>query len=261
VGMTFLSAAAVICLPRMFQVMVVENEDERHLTVASWAFPLYLLLMSLFVLPIAAVGLAVLPEGANPDLFVLTLPLALDRELLAMLAFLGGFSSATSMVIVAAIALSTMVSNHIVLPIWLSLQTPRATMSGDVRGVMILSRRVSIGAVLALGYAYFRVTGGTAALASIGLVSFAGVAQIVPALLGGIYWRGATRRGALAGLVVGFAVWGYTLFVPAIGLLPASLMEAGPLGLDWLRPQALFGMGDMDPLVHSIAWPLSRCLW
>ncbi len=257
VGMTFLSAAAVICLPRMFQVMVVENEDERHLTVASWAFPLYLLLISLFVLPIAAVGLAVLPEGANPDLFVLSLPLALDREMLAMLAFLGGFSSATSMVIVAAIALSTMVSNHIVLPLWLSLQGPRATVSGDVRGVMILSRRVSIGAVLALGYAYFRVTGGTAALASIGLVSFAGVAQIMPALLGGIYWRGATRRGALAGLVVGFAIWGYTLFVPAIGLLPASLMEAGPMGLSWLRPQALFGMGEMDPLVHSIFWSIA----
>ncbi len=257
VGMTFLSAAAIICLPRMFQVMVVENEDERHLTVASWAFPLYLMLMSLFVLPIAVVGLAVLPEGANPDLFVLTLPLALDQELLAMLAFLGGFSSATSMVIVAAIALSTMVSNHIVLPLWLSMQGPKATVSGDVRNVMILSRRISIGAVLALGYAYFRVTGGTAALSSIGLVSFAGVAQIVPALLGGIYWRGATRRGALAGLIVGFVIWGYTLFVPAIGLLPDSLMQNGLFAMSWLRPQALFGLVGLDPLVHSIFWSMA----
>jgi len=198
-----------------------------------------------------------LPEGANPDLFVLTLPLALDQEMLAMLAFLGGFSSATSMVIVAAIALATMVSNHIVLPIWLSLQSPGATVSGDVRGVMILSRRVSIAAVLALGYAYFRVTGGTAALASIGLVSFAGVAQIMPALLGGLYWRGATRKGALAGLIVGFAIWAYTLFVPAIGLLPATIMDAGPLGLGWLRPQALFGMTDVDPLVHSFFWSMA----
>ena len=258
VGMTFLSAAAIICLPRMFQVMVVENEDERHLTIASWAFPMYLMLMSLFVLPIAVVGLAVLPEGANPDLFVLTLPLALDQELLAMLAFLGGFSSATSMVIVAAIALSTMVSNHIILPLWLSSRGGGgATVSGDVRNVMILSRRISIGAVLALGYAYFRVTGGTAALSSIGLVSFAGVAQVVPALLGAIYWRGATRRGALAGLIVGFVVWGYTLFVPAIGLLPDSVLQNGLFGLSALRPQALFGLTGLDPLVHSIFWSMA----
>ena len=115
----FLSAAAFLCLPRMFQVMVVENADERHVAVASWAFPAYLFLMSLFVIPIAVVGLQVLPEG-NPDLYVLTVPLALGQESLAMLSFLGGFSSATSMVIVAAIALSTMVSNHIVMPIWLA---------------------------------------------------------------------------------------------------------------------------------------------
>jgi len=108
-AITFLAASAFVCLPRMFQVMVVENDDERHLRVAAWAFPLYLLLMSLFVVPIAAVGLDVLPEGSNPDLFVLTLPLAEGREGLAMLSFLGGFSSATSMVIVAAMALSTMV--------------------------------------------------------------------------------------------------------------------------------------------------------
>ncbi|MDA8747491.1 ATP-binding protein [Litoreibacter sp.] len=257
VSMTFLSAAAIICLPRMFQVMVVENEDERHLTIASWAFPLYLMAMSLFVLPIAVVGLAVLPVGANPDLFVLTVPLALDQELLAMLAFLGGFSSATSMVIVAAIALSTMVSNHIVLPIWLSLQEPKATVSGDVRNVMILSRRVSIVAVLALGYAYFRVTGGTTALASIGLVSFAGVAQVIPALLGGIYWRGATRKGALVGLITGFFIWGYTLFVPAIGLLPDTIEQSGLFGFGWLRPQALFGLSGLDPLVHSIFWSIA----
>ncbi|MEM9581881.1 MAG: ATP-binding protein [Pseudomonadota bacterium] len=257
VGMTFLSAAAVICLPRMFQVMVVENEDERHLTIASWAFPLYLLAISLFVLPIAVVGLAVLPQGANPDLFVLTVPLALDQDLLAMLAFLGGFSAATSMVIVASIAISTMVSNHIVLPFWLHRQGPRATVSGDVRDVMILSRRISIIAILGLGYAYFRITGGTAALASIGLVSFAGVAQIVPALLGAIYWRGATRKGALAGLITGFLVWGYTLFVPAIGLLPDQIMQSGLFGLTVLRPQGLFGLDGLDPLVHSIFWSIA----
>ena len=162
---SLLSAAAFICLPRMFQVMVVENEDEDHLRTAAWAFPTYLMLMSLFVIPIAAVGLDLMPTGSNPDLFVLSLPLAQGQEGLAILAFLGGFSSATSMVIVAAIALSTMVSNHIVMPIWLHLTGGSAVMSGDVRQVALLARRVSIAGIVMLGYLYFRLLGGGAAVA------------------------------------------------------------------------------------------------
>ena len=196
VGLTFLSAAAFLCLPRMFQVMVVENSEESHLATAGWAFPLYLLLMSLFVIPIAVVGLDILPAGSNPDLFVLTLPLSAEQNGLAMLAFLGGFSSATSMVIVAAIALSTMVSNHIVTPIWLRARGQGAIISGDVRSVILISRRISIAGILGLGYLYYRVSGGGAALASIGLISFVGVAQILPAMLGGDFLaRGYARRG------------------------------------------------------------------
>ncbi|WP_281856602.1 histidine kinase dimerization/phospho-acceptor domain-containing protein, partial [Litoreibacter halocynthiae] len=256
-SMIFLSAAAVICLPRMFQVLVVENADERHLRTAVWAFPSYILAMSLFVLPIAVVGLAVMPEGSNPDLFVLTLPLELGQEGLALLAFLGGFSSATSMVIVASIALATMVSNHIVVPIWLNTRPAGASMSGDMRQVVLLSRRLSIIAVLGLGYVYYRTTGGSAALSAIGLVSFAGVAQVVPALIGGLFWRGATRKGAIAGLLVGFGLWIYTLFMPAIGAFPSSMLLHGLFGADMLRPQALMGFTDMDPLVHSILWSIS----
>ena len=256
IGMLFLSSAAIICLPRMFQVMVVENDDESHLNTASWAFPLYLLAMSLFVLPIAVVGNAVLPNG-NPDLFVLTLPLEMDREWLAMLAFLGGFSSATSMVIVAAIALATMMSNHVIVPAWLSMRPPGATMSGDLRHVVIVSRRLSIVAVLALGYLYFRVTGGSAVLSAIGLVSFAGVAQVLPALLGALFWRGSTRRGALAGLCTGFVIWAYTSFIPTLGLIPDSILQEGLFGLGVLRPNALLGITGMDPLVHSVFWSIS----
>lgn len=250
--MIFLSAVAVICLPRMFQVMVVENSDERHLRTAAWAFPAYMMAISLFVLPIAVVGLAVMPVGANPDLFVLTLPLELDQQGLALLAFLGGFSSATSMVIVASIALATMVSNHIIVPIWLATRTGGATMSGDMRQVVLLSRRLSIVAILALGYMYFRITGGSAALSSIGLVSFAGLAQVMPALLGGLFWRGATRRGALAGLLIGFGLWGYTLFLPAVGAFPLAMLTDGPFQIWALRPQALLGLQGLDPLVHSV---------
>ncbi|MEC8574509.1 MAG: sodium:solute symporter, partial [Pseudomonadota bacterium] len=153
-AITFLSAAAFVCLPRMFQVMVVENEDERHLRIAAWAFPLYLLLISIFVVPIAAIGLELLPQGSNPDLFVLTLPFAEGQQGLAVLSFIGGFSSATSMAIVAAMALSTMVSNHIVMPIWLRWQEVGASVSGDVRDVVLLARRLSIAGIMALGYLY-----------------------------------------------------------------------------------------------------------
>ncbi|NQW14605.1 MAG: sodium:solute symporter [Rhodobacter sp.] len=259
VTLLFLSGAAIICLPRMFQVTVVENSDESHLSTASWAFPLYLFLMSLFVLPIAVVGLAELPKGANPDLFVLTLPIAHNQEGLAMLVFLGGFSSATSMVIVAAIALATMVSNHIVMPFWLYLRRSRQAVSGDVRSILLLSRRISIAAILALGYGYFRFTGGTGALASIGLIAFTGVAQILPALIGGLFWRGATRKGAIAGLCAGFFLWVYTLFLPSFGgawLMSADVLVYGPFHIEMLRPRALFGVLDMDPLVHALIWSM-----
>ncbi len=256
VGLTFVAATAIFCLPRMFQVLVVENSDERHLATAAWAFPLYLFLMSLFVVPIAVVGREALP-AVNPDLLVLTLPLSLDRGDLAMLAFLGGFSSATSMVIVAAIALSTMVSNHVVMPLWLSVVRDRR---GDVRQLVLRARRASILGVLALGYGYFRVSGGGEALAAMGLIAFVGVAQMLPALIGGLYWRGGTRTGAAAGLAAGFAVWLYALFLPSFGpdvILPAAVLAEGPWGIGWLRPRALFGAEGMDPLLHALFWSLA----
>lgn len=257
-GLIFLSGAAFLCLPRMFQVLVVENSDEEHLLTASWAFPLYLLAMSLFVVPIAVVGLQLMPAGSNPDLFVLTIPLAEGRNGLAVLSFLGGFSSATSMVIVATIALATMVSNHIVTPIWLSSRGPGAVVSGDIRRVVVTARRLSIAGVLFLGYMYYRLSGGGTALAAIGLVSFTGTVQVLPAMLGGIFWRGATRWGAAAGLVVGALIWTWTLFLPSFGsgLISEQVFQNGPLGIGILRPEALFGITGIDPLLHGVLWSL-----
>ena len=258
-ALTALAGAAFLCLPRMFQVLVVENDDERHLQIASWAFPLYLMLMSLFVVPIAVIGLDVLPRGANPDFFVLTVPLSQGQNSLAMLSFLGGFSSATSMVIVATLALSTMVSNHVVMPIYLSAQGQRASVSGDVRHVVILSRRLSVLVIIALGYLYYRLSGGSGALAAIGLISFVGVAQFLPAMLGGIFWRGATRTGAICGLVVGFTVWSFTSFLPSFGsdvVFSSDVFEKGVMEISMLRPQALFGIEGIDPTVHAVLWSL-----
>lgn len=259
-GLIFLSAAAVISLPRMFQVMVVENIDEGDLARASWAFPLYLFLMNIFILPIAVVGMDLMPKGANPDMLVLTLPLSQGQGGLAMLAFLGGFSSATSMVIVETIALATMVSNHIVMPLWLRLR-PATALSGDLRVGILLSRRLSIMAVLALGVGYFRLSGGSNALAAIGLIAFAGMAQVLPALLGGIFWRGGTKLGAGLGMSIGVVIWAYTLFLPSFGegaALSAQVFREGLFGWHWLRPQALFGTEGMDPLIHALFW--SFCL-
>ncbi len=258
-GLIFLSAAAVITLPRMFQVMVVENDDEGHLARASWAFPLYLMLMSLFIVPIAVVGLDRLPAGSNPDMFVLTLPLSEGQGGLAMLAFLGGFSSATSMVIVESISLATMISNHVVIPLWLRLR-PTAGAGDDLRGVVLNARRVAIAAVLALGYGYYHVSGGSTALAAIGLIAFLGVAQVLPAMLAGLFWRGANKNGAMLGLVTGFTVWAYASFLPSFGpgaALSEAVFTQGLFGLSWLRPQALFGTEGMDPMIHALFWSLT----
>lgn len=252
-----LSMCAVLCLPRQFQVTAVECVDERHLSTASWLFPLYLLVLSLFVVPIALAGLVHLPAGADADAFVLTVPLSQDRPDLALLAFLGGLSSATAMVIVAAITLATMVCNDLVMPFLLRLRWLRLTERGDLTGLLVAVRRASIVALIFMGYAYYRVTGTSEALASIGLVSFAALAQLAPSMLGGLFWKGATKGGAITGLLLGFTVWCHTLLLPSFvraGWLEAAILRDGPFGISFLMPEALFGMTVLDPLSHSLFW-------
>lgn len=261
IATTFLAAAAMVCLPRQFQVAVVENSDERHLATAAWLFPLYLMLFSLFVIPVAITGMSHLPPGANPDLYVLTLPLQYDQPYLALLAFIGGLSAGTSMVIMASIALSIMISNHLVTPLLLKL--PRFSQpdgGADFSGMLLTVRRLSIAAILILGYVYYRAITSTNPLASIGLVSFAGVAQFLPALIGGIFWRDGTKAGATAGLLAGFAIWIYTLLVPNFanaGWPAGDIVASGPWGIAMLKPTALFGLSGWDRLVHGLFWSLS----
>jgi Na+/proline symporter/nitrogen-specific signal transduction histidine kinase len=251
-----LAMLSVILLPRQFQVMVVENVDERHARRAAWAFPAYLLAINVFVLPIAAGGLLFLGAGADAETFVLSLPLAAGQGGLALLAFIGGLSAATGMVIVEAITVSTMVCNDLVLPLLLQR---RAFAGRDLTRTILAIRRVVIVALLLLGWLYFSVAGEAYALVSIGLISFAAVAQFAPALLGGMFWKGGTRNGALAGLAAGALLWAYTLMLPSIaksGWMDASFVSAGPLGIGWLRPEALFGLGGLDNLSHALFWSL-----
>ncbi|HZD26266.1 MAG TPA: ATP-binding protein, partial [Alphaproteobacteria bacterium] len=257
--LTLLSMAAVICLPRQFQVAVVENVDERHLSTASWLFPLYLWGMSLFALPIAVAGLLLLPHAADADFYVLTIPMTQGKEALALAAFIGGLSSATSMVIVAAIALSTMICNDLVMPVLLRIRFLRLTERGDLTRLLLLIRRLSIVLVLLMGFAYYRFTGESGALAAIGLVSFAAVAQFVPAIIGGLFWKGATRAGAILGLASGFALWAYTLLLPSFarsGWIDPTFIAHGPWGLPMLKPESLFGLTGMEPLTHAMFWSL-----
>ena len=261
IAMNVLSAAAILCLPRQFQITIVENSNESHLRTASWAFPGYLLLMSLFTLPIALFGLTSMPTGANPDMFVLTLPLAAGQEGLALFSFIGGFSSATSMIIVESIALSIMVSNHIVMPLVLRFSQGGGTVRGQggVSSLLLNSRRFSIGLILGFGFLYFYFTRNSNALAPIGLISFCGVAQFLPSIIAALFWREATLKAATAAVAVGFVVWAWSSFMPSFAgssALVADIMAHGPWGLAWLRPEALFGLTDIDPLVNVVFWSL-----
>jgi signal transduction histidine kinase len=259
-ALTLLSMLSVLLLPRQFQMMVVECVDERHLKRAAWAFPAYLLLINVFVLPIAIGGQVLFGPGRmDTETFVLSLPLAHGAPALALFAYVGGLSAATGMLIVETIAVSTMVCNDLVMPSLLRLPGFGARGGGDLTLLLLNIRRAAILAVLMLGYLYFRVAGEAYALVSIGLISFAAVAQFAPSLLVGMYWRGGTRAGALGGLLGGFVVWAYTLMLPSVarsGWVPGAFVKRGPFGVELLAPERLFGLVGLDNLTHSLFWSL-----
>jgi len=259
-SLSFVSMLAVMFLPRRFQVAVVENVDEAHLNKAIWLFPLYLFLFALFVLPIMLGGMLLFPDDSvDPDTFVLILPLLAQQDALALLVFLGGFSAATGMVIVESIALSTMVCNDLVMPVLFRIKALRLSERSDLSALLLAIRRITIVLGMLLAYIYYRVAGEAYALVAIGLISFAAVAQFAPAIFGGIYWKGGTRSGALAGLGAGFAVWFYTLLLPSLarsGWLPMDLPEHGPWDIELLRPLALFGLEGLDEISHTLLWSM-----
>ncbi len=254
---TLLSLFAIVLLPRQFHVGVVENRSEAEIRRAALLFPAYLVLINLFVMPIAMAGLLTFPNGGtDADMFVLALPLRAHSELLTLIAFVGGLSAATAMVIVELVALAIMVSNDIVMPFILKR---RATSGGpSAAGAQLLTvRRIAIFAILFLAYIYYR-SAGPAQLASIGLLSFAAIAQLTPAFFGGLVWRRGTAAGAIGGMTAGIVVWAYTLLLPSIldsGMIGERVLGDGPFGLAWLRPQALFGL-DLPPLVHGVVLSL-----
>ncbi|MFJ5368702.1 NahK/ErcS family hybrid sensor histidine kinase/response regulator [Bosea sp. CER48] len=272
--LTLLSSCASLLLARQFHMTIVENRDVRDVRRAAWMFPLYLVLINLFVLPLAAAGEILMPgSGVDRDMTVLLLPLQRDAGVVALLVFVGGLSAATAMVIVASVALAIMISNHLVMPVLLrwrrALSDPgrvgrffrgsddNGSTGGDLGSQVVTIRRIGIFLVILLGYLYYRAS-GEAALVSIGLLSFAATAQIAPAFFGGLFWRRGTALGAVAGLSIGTLVWAYTLLMPSLALPGgwwSDVIANGPFGARSLRPEALFGL-DWPALPHGVFWSL-----
>lgn len=250
---TGVAMMAIICLPRQFHVTVVENIEPQDLRLARWVFPAYLALAALFVVPIALAGQMLLPPSVIPDSFVISLPLAQAHPALAVLAFIGGASAATGMVIVASVALSTMVSNDMLLP-WL-LRRQNAERPFEVFRLWMLGvRRVSIVVILLLAYVSYRLLGSTASLATIGQIAFAAVTQLAPAMLGALYWKQANRRGVFAGLAAGTFLWFYTLVLPIAAHSLGWSLAAFP-GLAWLHGNPL-GL-PISPLTQGVVLSLA----
>jgi PAS domain S-box-containing protein len=254
-AMLLISMVAVMFLPRQFHVLVVQNPREQDVTTLSWSFPLYLLLINLFVLPIAFGGLVLFPEaGARADGFILQLPLQFDNHAISVVVFLGGFSAATAMIVVDSLALSKMLINDVVLPVLL-----RRRFMEDIYWATMFYTRVAILVVVGLGFVWARMERGQLLLVEMGLLSFIAVAQCAPAILLGLYWRRGNRQGAYAGLAAGFGLWFYTLIVPALtreGVLPPALLADGLFGLGLLRPTAFLGLEGLDGISHGVFWSL-----
>ncbi|MFC5527613.1 NahK/ErcS family hybrid sensor histidine kinase/response regulator [Rhodanobacter ginsengisoli] len=253
---TMLAFCAMFCLPRQFQIGMVECEDAGDLRRARWLVPAYLVIISLAVLPIVAAGAHMpLVRDGTADAWVLTLPMAYGDRGVALLAFLGGFSAAIGMVIMASVALSIMISNDLVMPALLRIRRLHLEQRSDLSQLVLGVRRVAIVGLALMAYAYYRVAADAENLAATGLLAFAAVAQFAPALVAALYWRGASRRGVVTGLVGGFIVWLYTLLLPAM-LRSGHWLQDGPFGWNWLRPQALFHLSGWDPVMHCTFWSL-----
>lgn len=249
-----LSMSAILFLPRQFHMAVVENENEKHIGTAMWVLPLYMILITIFVLPIAAGGLLLGQSVTVADTFVLRLPMQYGPGWLTTLVFLGGLSASSAMVMLTSLAVSTMIANHLLLPLLM-----RIPFLGFLRRNLLLVRWGVIVVVLLLGYAVNLRMGESYTLVNMGLISFAAVLQFAPVILGGLFWRRGSKAGALMGLTAGFLMWLYTLLIPSFvksGWLSMALLENGPLGISWLRPEQFLGVRGLDNLTHAVFWSL-----
>ncbi|MDB4470660.1 SpoIIE family protein phosphatase [Deltaproteobacteria bacterium] len=255
-SLIIMSMMAIMFLPRQFHIMVTENADEQQIKKAMWCFPAYTFLINLFVIPIALGGL-IFTDGdtSQADFFVLSLPLSAGHPWLALLVFLGGLSASAGMVMVSSVTISTMIHNHLVMPIILRMNLK----SLDFSGLLINLKRFGIIGVVFLGYFYYKIIGDSYALVNMGLISFMAATQFAPSVIGGLYWKRANRKAATVGLTLGFALWFYTLLIPSFvrsGWLHTDILQNGPNGIELLKPLELFGLRGFDIYTHSLFWTL-----
>ncbi|MHC1699857.1 MAG: PAS domain S-box protein [Humidesulfovibrio sp.] len=249
-----LAMSAILFLPHQFHLAVVENADERHIRTAAWVFPLYLLVINAFVVPIAVAGISAGLDPARADTYVLGLPALHGQAGLALLVFLGGFSAAMSMVMVSSMTNAVMLTNHVLLPV-----IERVAALGFLKRRLLQCRWGCVAFLILSSYWFEHAVGESYILVNIGIIAFGAMLQFAPAILGGIFWNGGTRAGALAGLCAGFVLWMHTMLLPALsrsGGLWGGPVRDGLFGLSFLRSEALFGLSSLDPVVHSVFWTL-----
>ncbi len=256
VAQAILGAMTIFILPQQFHMMMIENHHQQELKTARWLFPFYLLLINIFVLPIAIAGQLTFPGGSvNADTYVLTIPLFYQQAWLGITVYIGGLAAATSMVIVSAIVLSTMVSTEVVTPLILKFNLFTSKQKLQLSGLLLNFRRASIAIILLLAFTFERIIDHHNHLASIGLLSFVLLSQFVPATIGALYWRQANAKAALTGLIAGSFVWLYTLLLPT--LMPHSQwLTTGLWQIAWLKPTALFGVDFLDATSHGVFYSL-----
>jgi signal transduction histidine kinase/Na+/proline symporter len=258
--LSVLSAIAVVLLPRQFQIGVIENQNEAHLKKAIWIFPLYLFLINLFVLPIAFAG-NILFDGLpiNPDYYILDIPLKFNAKIIGVLVFLGGFSAASAMIIIEVLALSNMLSNNFLIPLLVNFGNKKKDFNEQLASKTLFLKQLSVVLIMVLSLIYYHLLSPFYSLVSIGLISFVFIAQFFPALLGALYWKKATKKAVFSSLIMGFVVWLYTLVLPSIidnFAFGKKILEFGPYGISWLKPLALFGLTDFNPVIHGFFWSM-----
>ncbi|WP_203296101.1 ATP-binding protein [Luteirhabdus pelagi] len=253
-----LSFSAIFLLPRQFQVSVVENIRERHIKKAIWLFPLYLLLFNVFVIFIAWGGTLTFGTELNAEYFTLLLPLHHDNIGLALIVFLGGFSAVISMVVVSTLALSTMVSNNLIIPYGFLGKFSKEQSGKNTRYIKNI-RRISIFTIIIAAYLFYVNFSIELSLYSIGLIAFTIIAQLAPAFFIGLFWNRGSSKAAIIGIIVGFAITAYTLILPFTLEAYSSaqnFVENGLFHIEALKPYALFGIDFLSPPAHAFFWSL-----
>ncbi len=249
-----LASSAILFLPRQFHVAVVENSQEKHIKTAKWLFPLYLILINLFVLPITISGKLAGLDASLADTFVLLLPITQGQTALSMLTFIGGFSAAMGMIMIATVSVATIITNHILIPLFTRVDSLKFLTKHLIKLRWLVASLFIIGS-----YSYMKIVGGKYALVAMGMVSFAAALQFAPVIIGSLYWKKGSRFGAYSALILGATIWFYTLVIPAFvksGWMKSSLLNEGLFGSRFLRPEALFGFEGYHHLTNAVLWTM-----